>query len=288
MTALAAQLARRILVLDGAMATLLLQPDPPEVEDLHRAYLAAGADIITTNTFRPASYQSHVAAARVARRAADAASRTTPEQPRFVAGGLGPTGQKTLAAVRDIYRDQMRALIDGGVDVLLVETIVDTLHARAAIEAVGEAQTTRGSVDDGGAIPLMLSITVTNDGRMLSGETIADLHAAIARTPPFCIGINCGLGARDVGGPLEALGRIGTYVSCHPSAGVPDAFGHYDESPADTARLLAEFARSGLLDIAGGCCGTSPEHIEAIAAAVRDVPVGARRSGARARGTEAI
>jgi 5-methyltetrahydrofolate--homocysteine methyltransferase len=274
MTALHAQLARRILVLDGAMATMLLRPGPPDVGDLHRAYLAAGADIITTNTFLPASYDGHAAAARLARRAADAASRATPEQPRFVAGDLGPTDQKTLAAIRALYRDQMQGLLDGGVDVLIVETIVDTLHARAAIEAVGQEQTSRAR-----AIPLMLSITVADDGRMLSGEMIADLHAAIANAPPFCIGINCGYGAWDLRGPLEALGRIGTRVSCHPSAGVPDAFGRYDESPADMARILRELVQAGLLDIVGGCCGTTPEHIEAIAAAVRDVP--ARMAGFR-------
>lgn len=279
---LRAELARRILILDGAMATALLQPGSwgppaggpktPDVPALHRAYLSAGADIITTNTFGATSYQQHRAAAQCARRAADVGADPDAEaasgRPRFVAGAIGPTSGTDVAAVRDIYRQRMQGLLDEGVDALLVETIVDTRHARAAVEAVEAEQQARGR-----AISLMLSVTVTDEGRLLSGETLEAFQAAIGDAAPMSVGINCGTGVRHLRQPLEHLAhRTGAFVSCHPSAGLPDAFGQYDQSPADTARALGEFALAGLLNIAGGCCGTTPEHIQAIAAAVRDVP----------------
>jgi 5-methyltetrahydrofolate--homocysteine methyltransferase len=271
-------LARRILVLDGAAATALLQPvswgppsggpKTPDVSALHRAYLAAGADIITTHTFSATSYEQHRAAAQCARRAADAAASAASDRPRFVAGAMGPPGGTTVATISDLYRERMQGLLDEGVDALLVETIVDTRHARAAVEAVEGEQQARGR-----ALALMLSVAVTDEGRLLSGETLEAFHAAIQHAAPLCVGINCGSGAGHLRQPLERLSSLsGTFVSCHPSAGLPDAFGQYDEAPADTAQRLREFAEAGLLNIAGGCCGTTPEHIQAIAAAVRDVP----------------
>jgi 5-methyltetrahydrofolate--homocysteine methyltransferase len=266
-TDLRAELARRILVLDGAMATALLQ-GATDAAALHRAYLAAGADIITTNTFAASSYRQHRRAARCARRAADAAGGASGTRPRFVAGAIGPTDRTTVAAIRDIYRRRMQGLLDEGVDALLVETIIDTAHARAAVEAVEDEQQARGC-----ALPLMLSVTVTDEGCLLSGETLDAFNAAVRHAAPLSVGINCGAGAEQLRQPVERLGHLSrAFVSCHPSAGLPDAFGQYDEAPADTARLLGELARAGLLNIAGGCCGTTPDHIRAIAAAVRDVP----------------
>jgi 5-methyltetrahydrofolate--homocysteine methyltransferase len=259
--ALHAQLGRRILVLDGAIGTLLLQPHPPGVAAIHRAYLEAGADIISTNTFAATTYEEHLAASRLARRAANEASARAPDRPRFVAGAIGPTGERTIAAVAAIYRERMRGLIDGGVDALLVETIVDTLHARAALEAAH------------GGLPLMLSVAVAPGGRLVSGEPLDELLAVIRHAPPFSIGLNCGDGTGHLRRPLETLATLGaSYVSCHPAAGLPDAFGDYDEPPEETAGFMREAAEGGLLNIAGGCCGTTPAYIEAIAAAVRDVP----------------
>jgi 5-methyltetrahydrofolate--homocysteine methyltransferase len=263
---LRAALGRRILILDGAMATLRLQRGL-DVAAVHQTYLAAGADIITTDTFSATSSRQHREAARCARLAADAAP-TPPDRPRFVAGAMGPTSGTTVAAVRNIYRGRMQGLLDEGVDVLLVETIVDTRHARAAAEAVEDEQQARGH-----ALSLMLSVTVTDEGRLLSGETIDAFHAAIGGAALLSVGINCGSGAWHLRPPLERLARLtGAFVSCHPSAGLPDAFGQYDAAPADIARRLRELAQAGLLNIAGGCCGTTPEHIQAIARALAGVP----------------
>jgi 5-methyltetrahydrofolate--homocysteine methyltransferase len=327
MTALPAlqrQLASRILVLDGAMGTMLQQyglaerdvrgdrfrdhPQPlagnndllaltqPElVSAVHHGFLAAGADIIETNTFSstavaqgdyglaPLAYDINVAAARLARAAADEWSSRTPGRPRYVAGALGPTNRTlsmspdvnnpsaramTFDALRDAYRDQARGLLDGGVDLLLVETVFDTLNAKAAIAAIlDECEARRVEV------PLIVSVTVTDrSGRTLSGQTLDAFCVSIAHARPFSIGLNCALGARELRPYVAELARIaGTYVTCYPNAGLPNAFGQYDEQPHETAALLRDFAESGFLNIVGGCCGTTPEHIRAIAAAVDGV-----------------
>jgi 5-methyltetrahydrofolate--homocysteine methyltransferase len=318
-------LARRILVLDGAMGTMiqrhglgeadfrgerfrrhprelkgngdllsLVRPDL--VEGIHHAYLEAGADIIETNTFTATSvaqadygledlaYEMNLAAARIARRAADAWTARTPGRPRFVAGSIGPTNRTlsispdvhdpssravTFDQLRDAYRTQVRGLLDGGVDLLLVETIFDTLNAKAALVAIDEEREARGA-----DVPVMISVTIADrSGRTLSGQTIDAFWVSIAHARPFSVGLNCALGARDLRPYLAELAALATcYVSCYPNAGLPNAFGQYDEQPSDTASALRAFADDGLVNIVGGCCGTTPEHIRAIAAAVDGRP----------------
>jgi 5-methyltetrahydrofolate--homocysteine methyltransferase len=318
-------LARRVLVLDGAMGTMvqrhgLGEPDfrgerfaghrrdlkgnadvlsltrPDVVAAIHEAYLEAGADLVETNTFtataiaqadyglEAAVYDMNVAAARLARAAADAWSSRTPDRPRFVAGSLGPTNRTlsispdvdnpayravTFDEMRDAYAEQVRGLLDGGVDLLLVETIFDTLNAKAALVAIAELLAARGQ-----DVPLILSATVTDrSGRTLSGQTIDAFWTSVAHARPLGVGLNCALGAREMRPYLAELARLATcFTSCYPNAGLPNAFGQYDEAPRDTAATLAEFAREGLVNLVGGCCGTTPDHVRAIAAAVREVP----------------
>jgi 5-methyltetrahydrofolate--homocysteine methyltransferase len=322
--ALEQHLARRILVLDGAMGTmvqrygleeddfrgsrfsthphdlkgntdLLVLTRPDVVEAIHEAYLEAGSDIIETNTFTATAiaqadygleslaYELNVEGARIARRAADAWTARTPDRPRFVAGSIGPTN-RTLSIspdvanpayrsvlfdeVRAAYADQVRGLVDGGAHLLLVETIFDTLNAKAALVAVEEVFEERGA-----RLPVMISVTVTDrSGRTLSGQTIDAFWVSVAHARPFSVGLNCALGARDMRPYLaELAGLAPCHVSCYPNAGLPNAFGQYDEAAADTARQIREFAEAGLVNIVGGCCGTTPEHIRAIAAAVDGV-----------------
>ena len=312
-------LQERILVLDGAMGTmiqgfglgegdfrgdlfrshpvdlhgnndLLALTRPDVVEEVHRAFLRAGADIIETNTFsangvsqadyrlQDVVYDLNVAAARVARAAAQAES--TPQRPRFVAGSIGPTSttlsispnvdDPTFRAVRfrelvEAYEEQVRGLLDGGVDVLLAETSFDTLNLKAAICAVEQVFAARGE-----RIPLMLSGTITDrSGRTLSGQTIDAFWTSVEHAQPLTVGLNCALGAVDMRPWVRDLSAVATSAVCvYPNAGLPNEFGGYDETPEAMASVLAEFGRAGWLNIVGGCCGTTPDHIAAIADAV--------------------
>ncbi|MBM41199.1 MAG: methionine synthase [Acidobacteria bacterium] len=336
-----AQLRRRILVMDGAMGTmvqrhglgetdfrgdrfgnaakdlkgnndLLVLTRPDVISGIHHEYLEAGSDIIETNTFSSTAiaqadyglqevvYELNVEAARLAKAAAREWSERTPDRPRFVAGALGPTNQTlsispdvndpafracTFDAMCDAYREQARGLIDGGADLLLLETIFDTLNAKAALVAIQDLFEQRGI-----ELPLMISVTITDrSGRTLSGQTIDAFYVSIAHARPFSVGINCALGAREMRPYLAELATIADcWVSCYPNAGLPNAFGEYDQQPAETGQLLREFAESGFVNILGGCCGTTPDHIAAVAAALDGVaprpapelrPVGARLSG---------
>jgi 5-methyltetrahydrofolate--homocysteine methyltransferase len=314
-------LAGRILILDGAMGTmiqrhglgerdfrgerfhdhprdlkgnndLLVLTRPHVVSGIHKQYLEAGADIIETNTFNanaisqadyglePLAYEMNVAAARLAKEAAAEWTTRTPDRPRFVAGAIGPTNRAlsispdvnnpafravTFDAVHDAYKEQVRGLIDGGVDLILVETIFDTLNAKAALVAIQELFEERG-ID----VPVMISVTITDrSGRTLSGQTLDAFYASIRHARPFSVGLNCALGAREMRPYVAELARVcESYVTCYPNAGLPNAFGQYDETPEETSRLLRDFADSGFVNILGGCCGTTPDHIRAVAAAV--------------------
>jgi 5-methyltetrahydrofolate--homocysteine methyltransferase len=313
---LEALLAERILVLDGAYGTaiqarnltdedyrgerfrdhhrdvkgdpdLLNLTSPDVVQDIHRSYLEAGADIVTTNTFtataiaqadyglEEAVYDLNVEGARIARRAVEAFGSE-----RFVAGSVGPTNQTlslsprvnepayrtvTFDRMAEAYAEQIRGLVDGGVDLLLIETIFDTLNAKAAIAA---------ALDTAPDVPLMISVTITDrSGRTLSGQTIDAFWLSVAHAEPFTVGVNCALGAAEMRPYLESLARIApVYTTCHPNAGLPNAFGGYDEQPDTTAKYLREFAESGLANVLGGCCGTTGDHVRAIAAAVDGLP----------------
>ena len=318
-------LAERILLLDGAMGTMIqrhqlgeadyrgarfrdhghdLKGDndvlvltrPDVIRGIHDAYLEAGSDLIETNTFNAtaiaqADYgleavvrEINVAAARLAREAADAWSARTPDRPRFVAGAIGPTN-RTLSISPDVndptfravtfdqvhaaYAEQVRGLLDGGVDVLLVETIFDTLNAKAALVAIADVLAERGA-----QVPVMISVTITDrSGRTLSGQTIDAFHTSIAHARPLSVGINCALGAAEMRPYLADLAALSPFfVTCYPNAGLPNAFGGYDETPEQTAAVIREFAQAELLNVVGGCCGTTPDHVRAIAAAVRDLP----------------
>jgi len=329
-------LAQRILIIDGAMGTmiqrhrleegdyrgerfaggfdsqhvhgpvcehdlkgnndLLLLTRPEVIAGIHTAYLQAGADLIETNTFNATSvsqadyhlehlvYELNKAGARVARECCDAIEATTPDKPRFVIGVLGPTSRTASISpdvndpgfrntsfdeLRATYREAIDGLIDGGADTLMVETIFDTLNAKAALFAIEEVFDARG-----GRLPIMISGTITDaSGRTLSGQTAEAFYASVSHGQPLSIGFNCALGATDMRPHVETLSQVSTgYVSAHPNAGLPNAFGEYDETPEEMARTLKEFAQSGLLNLVGGCCGTSPDHIRAIAEAVADLP----------------
>ena len=318
-------LAERILILDGAMGTmiqrhkldeeqfrgerfashpidlkgdndLLVLTQPEIIASIHREYLEAGADIIETNTFnstaiaqadyglQAAVYELNLAAARLAKDVAQEWTRRTPDRPRYVAGSMGPTNKLlsispdvndptarsvTFDEVRDAFAEQARALIDGGCDLLMVETVVDTLNAKAAIMAV-----TNVFEEKGVELPLMISVTITDrSGRTLSGQTIDAFWVSVAHARPFSVGINCALGAREMRPYIAELSRMApVYISCYPNAGLPNAFGEYDEGPTETGELLGEFATSGFLNLVGGCCGTTPDHIRAIASSASGVP----------------
>ncbi|HVZ42584.1 MAG TPA: homocysteine S-methyltransferase family protein [Ramlibacter sp.] len=326
--ALTALLARRILILDGAMGTMtqrfrLTEADfrgerfkdhpkdlknngdllsltrPDVIRDIHEGYLAAGADIIETNTFGAnalaqedyglarLSHEMNVASARLARAAADKFS--TPGKPRFVAGALGPTPRTASISpdvndpgarnvdfeqLRAAYHEQVAGLVQGGVDLLLVETIFDTLNAKAALFAIDEY-----FEESGERLPLIVSGTVTDaSGRILSGQTVTAFWYSVRHAQPLAIGLNCALGAALMRPYIQELARVApdTFISCYPNAGLPNPMSEtgFDETPEVTSRLLAEFAAEGLVNIVGGCCGTTPQHIGAIAAAVE--PLAAR------------
>ena len=275
---------------------LLLLTAPQIIAGIHRAYLEAGADLVETNTFNATAvsqadyhlehlvYELNKAGARVAREQCDAVEATTPGQPRFMIGVLGPTSRTASISpdvndpgfrntsfdeLRATYREAIEGLLDGGADTLMVETIFDTLNAKAALYAIEEVFDARG-----GRVPVMISGTITDaSGRTLSGQTAEAFQASLAHARPLSIGLNCALGARDLRPYVEALSEVSPcYVSAHPNAGLPNAFGGYDEAPEEMAGVLREFAQSGLLNLVGGCCGTTPEHIRAIAQAVRGLP----------------
>ncbi|MBR1488193.1 MAG: methionine synthase [Bacteroidales bacterium] len=294
-------LGRRILILDGAMGTMLQRhglsgnsesfnlSHPDTILDIHRAYIDAGADIITTNTFSAnrlsqaeygcaAQAQDFArAGARLAREAAETAPRRV-----WVAGSLGPTG-KSLTLAQDLsdpawravsfdemaqaYAEQVRGLLEGGVDILLLETCFDALNAKAALYAIS-------GIPEAAALPLMVSVSAADrSGRTLTGQTPEAFFRSIRHARPLCFGLNCSLGAQDLA-PLVAdvAAWADCAVSCYPNAGLPNEMGQYDETPAQTAAALERMARGGLLNLAGGCCGTTPEHIRAIAAALRGIP----------------
>ncbi len=275
---------------------LLLLTRPDIIANVHNAYLEAGADLVETNTFNATSisqadyhlqhivYELNREGARIARACCDAWSEKTPQQPRFVIGVLGPTSRTASISpdvndpgfrntsfdeLRRAYGEAVEGLIDGGADTIMVETIFDTLNAKAALYAIDEVFERRG-----GRLPIMISGTITDrSGRTLSGQTAEAFHASLAHSRPLSFGLNCALGASDMREHVETLARVShSHVSAHPNAGLPNAFGEYDETPEEMAATLREFATSGLLNLVGGCCGTTPAHIKAIAEAVRGVP----------------
>ena len=326
-TAELTQLLRaRILILDGAMGTMiqacrLTERDfrgpfhdhshdllgdndilsltlPDTVRSIHDAYFEAGADIVETNTFSAtriaqADYRMqdqareiNASAARIARASADRWTARTPERPRFVAGALGPTNRTASISpevndpgARNVTYDELSAayseatdgLIDGGVDLLLVETVFDTLNAKAALFAIEDAFDRRGA-----RLPIIVSGTITDaSGRTLSGQTPEAFWNSVRHVRPLAVGLNCALGAALMRPYIEELSRVAdTFISCYPNAGLPNPMSDtgYDESPEETSRMIAEFARSGFVNIVGGCCGTTPAHIRAIADAVRNIP----------------
>src|SRR5881409_3340312 len=272
---------------------LLNITQPELIKNIHRQYFEAGADIIETNTFNSNAismsdykmesmvYELNLAGARLARSAADEFTARDPARPRFVAGSVGPTN-RTASMSPDVnnpafratnfdalvaaYSEQARGLIDGGVDLLLAETIFDTLNSKAALFAFEKCFS-----ETGHRVPVMASVTITdNSGRTLSGQTIEAFWNSISHANLLSVGINCALGGKQMRPYVEELSEIApVYFSCHPNAGLPNAFGGYDETAAETSEVLREFAANGWLNIVGGCCGTTPEHIRAIAEAVR-------------------
>jgi 5-methyltetrahydrofolate--homocysteine methyltransferase len=330
-------LSRRILVLDGAMGTMVqsyrlaeadyrgerfacgfdrehepardavLSPGvdlkgnndlltltrPDVISAIHAAYLDAGADLVETNTFNATSVSQadykleHLVrelnreGARLAREACDAATAKTPDKPRFVVGVLGPTSRTASISpdvndpgfrntsfdeLRNTYREAAEGLVDGGADAIMVETIFDTLNAKAALYAIDELFEAQGA-----RLPVMISGTITDlSGRTLSGQTAEAFYASMRHSRPLSIGLNCALGAAELRPYVDVLSTVAECsVSTHPNAGLPNAFGEYDETPEQMAAIVGEFARSGLVNLVGGCCGTTPAHIRAIADAVR-------------------
>ncbi len=274
---------------------LLTLTRPDIIRGIHAAYLDAGADLVETNTFNSTSISladyglQHLVrelnreGAALARAACDDAEARDPSQPRFVVGVLGPTSRTASLSpdvnrpgfraisfdeLADAYREAAGGLIEGGADILMVETVFDTLNAKAALFALDDAFEAAG-----GRLPVMVSGTITDaSGRTLSGQTAEAFWYSVRHARPLSIGLNCALGARDLRQHVDVLSRVAdALVSCHPNAGLPNAFGGYDETPGDMAAVLGEFARAGLLNIVGGCCGTTPEHIAAIGAAVAGV-----------------
>ena len=333
--ALEAALAERILVIDGAMGTMIqgyrldeadyrgerfadgfdsLHPGdgrghdlkgnndllslsrPDVIAAVHDAYLAAGADLVETNTFNATAVSQadyhlqhlvrelNLEGARLARARCDAAEAATPGRPRFVIGVIGPTSRTaslspdvndpgarnvTYDQLVEAYTEQLNGLVDGGADLLLIETIFDTLNAKAAIFAILTLFEERGR-----RWPVIVSGTITDaSGRTLSGQTTEAFWNSIRHVRPIAVGLNCALGAAEMRQYVAELSRLADcFVSCYPNAGLPNAFGEYDETPEEMAPVLGEFASAGLLNIVGGCCGTTPEHIRAIAEAVDGLP----------------
>jgi len=317
--------AKRILVLDGAMGTMIQTlrlseaefrgarfadwprdvrgnndlldiTRPDAIRAFHLEYLRAGADIVETNTFTSTSiaqadygmeglaYELNREGARLAREACDAIARETPERPRFVAGAVGPTNRSASISpdvnnpgFRSVtfddlvlaYGEAIRGLIAGGADLILFETIFDTLNVKAGIVAAEEA-----FAETGVRLPIMISGTITDlSGRTLSGQTPTAFWYSVRHARPLSVGLNCALGAKEMRAHIAEIARVAdTLVCAYPNAGLPNEFGEYDESPEAMAAMLGEFARAGLVNIVGGCCGTTPDHIRAIAAAVDGVP----------------
>ncbi len=340
LAALSAALESRILVLDGAMGTmiqrhklneagyrgarfkahpkdvkgnndLLTLSEPQIILDIHRAYLEAGADIIETNTFSSTSiaqadygmealvYELNFEGAKLARQACDVYTAKTPDKPRFVAGSIGPTNRTASIspdvndpAYRNVtfdelvkaFRAQAEALVAGGVDLLLVETIIDTLNAKACMFAIDEY-----FEESGMRLPVMISGTITDQsGRILSGQTPEAFWNSLRHVKPISIGFNCALGAAQLRPYVAELSRIAdVLVSVYPNAGLPNEFGEYDELPHATAGHIGSWAKDGLVNIVGGCCGTTPDHIKAICESVTGVaprkppkvPISMRLSG---------
>ena len=313
------ELKKRILIIDGAMGTMIQRykleeedyrgtrfkdwhsdvkgnndllsiTQPQIIEAIHKEYLEAGADIIETNTFSStviaqADYdmqsiacEMNVASAQCARRAADEYTAKDPSKPRYVAGAIGPLN-KTLSLSPDVnnpgfravtfdevaaaYTEQIKGLIEGGVDILLIETIFDTLNAKAAIYAVKKYFREIKQPE----LPIMISGTITDaSGRTLSGQTLEAFYVSVAHANPLSVGLNCALGASEMRPHIEELSHIaGCFTSAYPNAGLPNAFGEYDEQPHETAHIIEEWAANGWLNIVGGCCGTTPDHIKHIA-----------------------
>ena len=311
-------LEQRIMILDGAMGTmiqayqfseedykgerfkdyeillkgnndLLTLTQPEAIKEIHRKYLAVGADIIETNTFSGTTiamadygmedlvYELNFESARLAREAADEFTGKEPHKPRFVAGSMGPTNKTasmspdvndpgyravTFDELRIAYKQQAEALLDGGADILLVETVFDTLNAKAGLFAIEEIKVERG-ID----IPIMLSGTITDaSGRTLSGQTAEAFLISVSHIPLLTVGFNCALGANLLQPHLEAIApKTDLAISAHPNAGLPNAFGEYDETPEQMAEQIESYLKRSLVNIVGGCCGTTPEHIRAIA-----------------------
>lgn len=319
-------LETRILVIDGAMGTMIQRHKPTEatyrgerfkdwkvdlknnsdilnltrpdiIEGIHRQYLDAGADIIETNTFAATSipqadfelqdyvYEINIEGAKIARKAADEYTSKDPSKPRFVAGAIGPLN-KTLSLSPDVnnpgfravsfdevaaaYYEQVKGLIDGGVDTLLIETIFDTLNAKAAIFAIKKYFREHPGKK---AVPIMISGTITDaSGRTLSGQTLEAFYTSIMHARPLSVGLNCALGAKEMRPYIEELSQIaGCYISAYPNAGLPNAMGEYDEQPGETAHFLESWAKEGFVNIVGGCCGTTPDHIRHIAEHVKTI-----------------
>ena len=275
---------------------LLTLTRPDIIRDIHRQYLEAGADLVETNTFNSTSISladyrlQHLVrelnreGARLARIECDAIEARDPAKPRFVIGVLGPTSRTASLSpdvnrpgfravsfdeLAEAYREATHGLIEGGADIVMVETIFDTLNAKAALFAIDDVFESIGA-----RLPVMISGTITDaSGRTLSGQTAEAFWYSLRHAQPLAIGLNCALGAKDLRQHVDVLAQVAdTNVSCHPNAGLPNAFGGYDETPEDMAGVLREFAESGLLNLVGGCCGTSPDHIAAIADAVRGLP----------------
>jgi len=274
---------------------LLTLTRPDIITGIHAEYLDAGADLVETNTFNSTSISladyrlQHLVrelnreGARLARAACDEAEARTPGKPRFVVGVLGPTSRTaslspdvnqpgyraiTFDQLKDAYREAADGLIEGGADILMVETVFDTLNAKAALFAIEEAFDALGA-----RLPVMISGTITDaSGRTLSGQTAEAFWYSLRHVQPMAIGLNCALGAKDLRPHVEALSLVAdAYITTHPNAGLPNAFGGYDETPKDMAEVVGEFARAGLVNVLGGCCGTTPAHIAAIAGAVEGV-----------------
>ncbi|TYA58006.1 homocysteine S-methyltransferase family protein [Formosa maritima] len=312
------EIQKRILVLDGAMGTMLQRykfteedfrgerfkdyptslkgnndllslTQPEAIAEVHRLYFEAGADIVETNTFSGTTiamadynmenlvYELNYESAKIAKKVANEFSKANPEKPRFVAGSIGPTNKTaslspdvnrpefraiTFDELRIAYKQQVEALIDGGVDVLLVETIFDTLNAKACLFAIEEVKEER-LID----IPIMVSGTITDaSGRTLSGQTVEAFLTSISHIPLLSVGFNCALGAEQLQPYLQRLSNeTEFFTSAHPNAGLPNAFGEYDQSPKEMQQFIEDYLKDGLINIIGGCCGTNPEHIKAIA-----------------------
>lgn len=268
---------------------LLSLTQPKAIADVHRKYFEAGADIVETNTFSGTAiamadynmehlvYELNFESAKIAKQVADEFTKENPHKPRFVAGSIGPTNKTaslspdvnkpeyravTFDELRIAYKQQVEALIDGGVDVLLVETIFDTLNAKAALFAIEEVKEEQ-KID----IPIMVSGTITDaSGRTLSGQTVEAFLTSVSHIPLLSVGFNCALGAEQLKPYLQRLANATDfYTSAHPNAGLPNAFGEYDQTPKQMQQFIEDYLQDGLINIIGGCCGTNPEHIKAIA-----------------------